>query len=131
MFGTKKKPEERAEVFSNDIYIPPVKPCKLRIKEVRKNAKLTQAEAASLLSTSQQQYSRWENGETDIPIMELCMLSIFFNRSVDYLLGMTNDEFEAFSALQRAKRIEAMNISPYYDKMNLWHNLLQSLSEAE
>ena len=63
--------------------------------------------------------------------MELCMLSIFFNRSVDYLLGMTNDEFEAFSALQRAKRIEAMNISPYYDKMNLWHNLLQSLSEAE
>ena len=113
----------------NDIYLPPNKPYKLRLEQVRKKAKLSQSDVASLLSTTQQQYSRWEKGNYDIPTMELCMLSLYFNRSVDYLLGMSNDDLDAYSDLQRVKRIEAMKISPYFDKQGLWLELLQSLNK--
>lgn len=114
---------------TNDQYMPPNKPHKLRLAAIRKKAKLSQDNVASLLSTSQRQYSRWESGSTDIPIMELCMLSLYFNRSVDYLLGMTDDDMAAYSDLQRFKRIQAMQISPYFDKQGLWGELLRSLSE--
>ena len=113
----------------NDIYLPPKKPYKMRLGMVRKKAKLSQSDVASLLSTSQTQYSRWERGYSDIPIMELCMLSLYFNRSIDYLLGMSDDDMAAFSDLQRVKRIEAMQISPYFDKQDLWAELLRSLKE--
>lgn len=131
MFKKISKPKEQGAAFSNTAYIPPKKPYKLRIEKVRKNAKLTQTEAASLLSTSQQQYSRWEKGETNIPLMELCMLSLYFNRSVDFLLGMTDEDTDAFTTAQRAKRIAAMDLSPYFDKMQLWAKLLQELTQAE
>lgn len=113
----------------NDRYIPPNKPYKLRLEKVRKRAKLSQSDVASLLSTHQTQYSRWERGSYDIPIFELCMLSLYFNRSVDYLLGMSDDDIAAFSDLQRVKRIEAMQISSYFDKQGLWAELLRSLKE--
>ena len=113
----------------NDIYQPPNKPYKMRLDLVRKRAKLSQSDVASLLNTHQTQYSRWERGSYDIPIMELCMLSLYFNRSVDYLLGMSNDDIAAYSDLQRVKRIEAMQISPYFDKQGLWNELLCSLKE--
>lgn len=131
MFKRNTELKEQRAVFSNTEYIPPKKPYKLRIDKVRKSAKLTQTEAASLLSTSQQQFSRWEKGETNIPLMELCMLSLYFNRSVDFLLGMNDEDTAAYTDAQRAKRIAAMNLSSYYDRMQLWAKLLQKLTQKE
>ena len=60
-----------------------------KIKELRERKGLYQSDIATLLDTSQQQYSRYENG-TEMPYSLLIKLSIFYETSVDYILGLTN-----------------------------------------
>lgn len=52
---------------------------------------MTQAEVSKLLNISQTNYSKYELGKINIPIETLKKLSIIFNTSIDYLLGMTNE----------------------------------------
>lgn len=60
-----------------------------RIKELRERKGLYQSDIANLLETSQQQYSRYENG-TELPYSLLIKLAIFYETSTDYILGLTN-----------------------------------------
>ena len=60
-----------------------------KIKELRERKGLYQSDIATLLDTSQQQYSRYETG-TEMPYSLLIKLSIFYETSVDYILGLTN-----------------------------------------
>lgn len=60
-----------------------------RIKELRERKGLYQSDIAKLLDTSQQQYSRYETG-TEMPYSLLVKLALFYNTSVDYILGLTN-----------------------------------------
>lgn len=66
-----------------------------RLKEIREDRDYNQKEIASLLKITQAQYSRYELGINIIPIEKLCILADFYNTSVDYLLGRT-DEFEPY-----------------------------------
>lgn len=52
---------------------------------------MTQAEVSKLLNISQTNYSKYELGKINIPIETLKKLSIIFNTSIDYLLGMTDE----------------------------------------
>ena len=61
-----------------------------RLRDVREDADKTQSEIASLLGTRQQQYSRWENGEWQMPIECYKTLARFYNISVDYLAGLVD-----------------------------------------
>lgn len=61
-----------------------------RIRDLREDNDLTQAEIAKVINTSQQQYSKIENGKSDISGEKLIILSKFYNVSVDYILGITN-----------------------------------------
>ncbi len=62
-----------------------------RIKEMRKERKLSQKEVANLLKITQQQYSIYETKERLIPIDKLCILADFYNVNLDYLTGRTNE----------------------------------------
>ena len=62
-----------------------------RIRAVREDRDLTQAEIAKVLRTTQQQYSKIETGRADISAEKLILLANFYNTSTDYLLGLTND----------------------------------------
>lgn len=62
-----------------------------RIKYLRERKGLKQDEIAKILETSQQQYSRYENG-TEMPYSLLIKLAIFYQVSTDYILGLTNQK---------------------------------------
>lgn len=56
------------------------------LKLLRKERKLTQHEVAIQIGTTQQNYSRYENGNVQADYDTLTKLAAFFNVSVDYLL---------------------------------------------
>lgn len=62
-----------------------------RIKALRVDRDYTQAEIATVIKTTQQQYSKIENGISDISGEKLVLLSKFYNVSTDYILGLTKD----------------------------------------
>lgn len=62
-----------------------------RIRDLREDRDLTQKEMARVLSCSQQVYSNYELGQRDIPTDVLIKLSAFYDVSVDYILGISND----------------------------------------
>ena len=62
-----------------------------RIRDLREDRDLNQTQVAKMLEMSQTGYSKYETGENDIPTSVLIKLSRFYNTSIDYLLGETND----------------------------------------
>jgi len=62
-----------------------------RIRDLREDNDLSQKEVAGRLNVSQSTYSRYENGQLDIPSGILIALSKMYNVSVDYLLGLKNE----------------------------------------
>lgn len=57
------------------------------IRELRERKGLLQEDIAKILGTTQQQYSRYENG-TEMPYRSLVKLAIFYNVTTDYILGL-------------------------------------------
>lgn len=62
-----------------------------RIRDLREDNDLNQTQVAQMLGMSQTGYSKYETGENDIPTVILIKLARFYNTSIDYLLGETND----------------------------------------
>ncbi len=61
-----------------------------RIRDLREDRDLTQSQVAKMLGMSQTGYSKYETGENDIPTQVLIQLALYYQTSVDYLLGQTN-----------------------------------------
>ena len=61
-----------------------------RIRDLREDHDLTQKQIAQMLGMSQTGYSKYETGENDIPTQVLIKLAGFYQTSIDYLLGRTN-----------------------------------------
>lgn len=62
-----------------------------RIRDLREDRDLSQAEIAKVIKTTQQQYSKIETGKADISGEKLKLLAEFYNISVDYILGLTSE----------------------------------------
>lgn len=62
-----------------------------RIRNLREDKDMSQAQMGEILSCSQRVYSNYERGDIDIPTTTLCKIADFHNVSVDYLLGRTNN----------------------------------------
>ena len=63
----------------------------LRIRNLREDRDLKQKDIAKLLNCTQQTYSRYETGENNIDIKSLIILADFYNTSIDYLVGRTDN----------------------------------------
>lgn len=61
-----------------------------RIRHVREDRDLTQAEIGRILQKSQQGYNHIEAGRAELKIEDLITLSKFYNLSADYLIGITD-----------------------------------------
>ena len=61
-----------------------------RLRDLREDKDYTQKDIAQLLNTTQQVYSRYENGTNQLPIHHLITLSEFYKVSTDYILGLTD-----------------------------------------
>ena len=62
-----------------------------RIRVLREDRDLSQIEVAKFLNMSQTGYSKYEVGTNDIPTKILIQLAKFYNTSIDYLLGITDE----------------------------------------
>ena len=62
-----------------------------RIRDLREDLDLSQAQIAKSLNCSQQAYSNYELGQRDIPTAVLIRLAEFHRTSIDYLLGRTDE----------------------------------------
>ena len=62
-----------------------------RLRDLREDNGKKQSEIAALLNCTQQAYSTYERGERDIPSKVLIKLADYYNTSVDYLLGRTDN----------------------------------------
>ena len=62
-----------------------------RIRDLREDHDLLQKDLAAYLKCSQVCYSNYENGRRDLPTEVLIRLSEFYQTSVDYLLGLTDE----------------------------------------
>lgn len=61
-----------------------------RIRNIREDNDLTQKDIAEYLSCSQVAYSYYELGRRNIPLDILIKIALFYDTSVDYLLGITD-----------------------------------------
>lgn len=64
-----------------------------RMKDLREDRDLRQADMADVLNlTNQQAYQRYESGKVLMPITLLIKIAQYFDVSLDYLVGLTNDK---------------------------------------
>ena len=63
-----------------------------RIRNLREDADLTQAELGRQINVPQRTYAYYESGERMIPPQVLAELAKFHHVSVDYLLGLTDQK---------------------------------------
>ncbi|MBQ8747087.1 MAG: helix-turn-helix transcriptional regulator [Clostridia bacterium] len=61
------------------------------IRALREDRDITQKQVATYLHCSQQVYSNYELGQRDIPTDILIKLAEYYDVSVDFLLGLTEN----------------------------------------
>lgn len=62
-----------------------------RIKDLREDHDIDQAEIARVLQTTQQQISKYENGKQMMGIDKYIKLARYYNVSLDYLAGLIDN----------------------------------------
>lgn len=63
-----------------------------RIRNLREDRDLKQRELAEYLNVSQNTYSQYETGVIPLSVENAVKLANFYNVSVDYLLGLTDEK---------------------------------------
>lgn len=63
-----------------------------RIRNLREDADLTQAQMGEKVNVPQRTYAYYESGERMVPPQVLAALAQYHHVSVDYLLGLTDEK---------------------------------------
>ena len=61
-----------------------------RLRNIREDKDLTQAELGKIINKSQQGYNHIEAGRAELKIDDLIKLCQFYDLSADYIIGLTN-----------------------------------------
>jgi len=64
---------------------------KTRLRDLREDNDFTQSKIANILNITQAQYCRIENDEYQLSYDGLIKLANFYNTSIDYILGITDE----------------------------------------
>ena len=62
------------------------------LRKIRTEKGYSQMDIAELLNTTQQQYSKYENGQNEIPVHHVITLCKFYSVSADWLLGLQDNK---------------------------------------
>lgn len=62
-----------------------------RLKDIREDNDINQEKMSEILGVNRSTYSLWELGINIIPLKSLCDFADYFDFSLDYVLGLTND----------------------------------------
>ena len=63
----------------------------LRIRDIREDNDLTQKQISEILNCDQSLYSKYERGDREIPLALIIKLADYYETSVDYLIGRTDN----------------------------------------
>ena len=63
----------------------------VKIQDLREEQDLTQIKMAEIMNVSKSNYSRWETDESIIPLKHLNKLCNYFDVSMDYMTGLSNE----------------------------------------
>lgn len=63
-----------------------------RLRDLREDSDKTQQEIAEYLGTSAQHYGKYELGNAEIPFERAVALARYYNVSLDYIAGLTNNK---------------------------------------
>lgn len=63
-----------------------------RLRDLREDRELKQKAIAEILDITSQQYSLYERGDREIPFHHAITLAKFYNVSLDYIAGLTNNK---------------------------------------
>lgn len=63
-----------------------------RIQDLRIDSDLSQKKIGEILHISQRSYSHYETGSRNIPIEMLIRLADYYDTSIDYLVGRTDNK---------------------------------------
>lgn len=61
-----------------------------RLRDLREDKDLTQAEVAKLIGTAREQYNKYELGKQEIPFHHVITLAKFYNVTLDYFADLTD-----------------------------------------
>ncbi len=62
-----------------------------RLRELRQRAGYNQTQIADILDMQQNQYSRYERGERELPVHLFIQLARLYRVSIDYMVGLTDE----------------------------------------
>jgi len=62
-----------------------------RIRDIREDRDLTQAEIGQILNKSQQGYNHIETGRAELKIEDLAILCKLYDVSADYIIGLIDE----------------------------------------
>ncbi len=62
-----------------------------RLKDLREDSNLSQRKLAEIMHMHKTTYVRYETGEREIPFNIVIMLAKFYNVSLDYIAGLTDN----------------------------------------
>lgn len=80
-----------------------------RLKQLRKNKKITQIEFAKLLNLSQQVVSDYERGVRFPDLETLKRIANFYDCSIDFLLGNTKPNYNYDSIALKTVSVEGLD----------------------
>ncbi len=63
-----------------------------RLRNLREDADLTQAEVGEIIGCSQRSYSFFESGSRDMSLIQLLKFANYFDVSIDFLFERTNNK---------------------------------------
>lgn len=63
-----------------------------RLKDLREDNDLKQEAIAQMLEMTRQQYQLYESGKRQIPFDKVIKLAVYYNVSIDYIAGLSNDK---------------------------------------
>ena len=72
-----------------------------RLRALREDRDLTQAEVGRVIRKSQQGYNHIEAGRAELKIEDLITLCRFYNVSSDYVIGLSNQTSQLNTRAQR------------------------------
>ncbi|MDE6501504.1 MAG: helix-turn-helix transcriptional regulator [Ruminococcus sp.] len=63
-----------------------------RLKDLREDMSMNQAQVGKIIKTTGNYYGDYEKGKRDIPTGRMITLAKYYNVSMDYITGLTNDK---------------------------------------
>ena len=95
-----------------------------RFKQLRKEKGLTQVEIAKALGVSSGTIAMWETGKRKPQFEMLDKLNTFFDRSMDYVLGVSDDDRSSALINEEAQQLGDWQVEEQYEDMLRKYTLL-------